>query len=94
MCIRDRPVVERIGVADAAAGPLAYPPFSGEPMVVAVAVNRAPAVEALLRADADQMCIRDRLTIEHRNTMKKCGLLSMFGIKIGTNRVVIMQSIV
>ena len=26
--------------------------------------------------------------------LKKCGLLSMFGIKIGTNRVVIMQSIV
>ena len=49
-----QPVVKRIGVADAAADPLADPSFAGEPVVVAVAVNRAPAVEALLRADADQ----------------------------------------
>ena len=32
------PVVERVGVADSAADPLAYPPFAGEPVVVAVAV--------------------------------------------------------
>lgn len=48
------PVVERVGVADSAAAPLAYPPFAGEPVVVAVAVYGAPAVETLLRADADQ----------------------------------------
>ena len=49
-----QPVVERVGVADALAGPLAYPPFVREAVVVAVAVYRAPAVETLLRADADQ----------------------------------------
>ena len=49
-----QPVVDRIGVAYSRVGPLAYPAPPLETVVVAVAVYRAPAVETLLRANADQ----------------------------------------